>query len=211
MFQCAILAQEFGTRLHYPTTDNVTFWDSKQAEVVPACRVEPTGSEDVASIIHTLVQTSCRFAIRSGGHTRERDDSNSDGGVTIDLRQIRTADVSTDRSRVRLGTGHTLVSAYSALEPYNLTFLGGRVDTVGVAGFTLGGGLSNLSPKFGLAMDNVFEYEVRRSVHTDYMRNMLNPLPRSFSRTPPSSPLAKLRTLIYTGRSAGAVAITSAS
>ncbi|KAH6612421.1 FAD binding domain protein [Boeremia exigua] len=157
---CEILAQSFGSRLHYPANDNATFWDSKQAEVVPACRVEPTGTEEVASVLKTLVQTSCKFAIRSGGHTRERNDANSDGGVTIDLRQIRDVEPSADRSRIRLGTGHVLVSSYRAAESEGLMFLGGRVDSVGVAGFTLGGGLSNFSPRYGLAMDNVFEYEM---------------------------------------------------
>jgi FAD/FMN-containing dehydrogenase len=110
--------------------------------------------------LRILVDTFCRFAVRSGGHTRERNDANSVGGVTIDLRQILDVQVSADRSRIRLGTGHVLLSSYSAVEHEGLMFIGGRVDSVGVAGFTLGGGLSNFSPRYGLAMDNVFEYEV---------------------------------------------------
>jgi len=54
-----------------------------------------------------------------------------------------------------------LRDAYAALEPFNLANLGGRTADVGLGGYTIGGGLSALSPKFGLALDNVFEYEVR--------------------------------------------------
>ncbi|BCR83307.1 uncharacterized protein ACHE_10709S [Aspergillus chevalieri] len=62
--------------------------------------------------------------------------------------------------RVKLGAGHTLHSAYENLERYNLTTLGGRAASVGLGGYTLGGGLSHLSPAYGLAKDNVFEYEI---------------------------------------------------
>ena len=102
----------------------------------------------------------CRFAVKGGGHAREKDDSNSVGGVTIDLQQMQSVEISSDRNKVSLGAGHTLVSAYTALEKEGLTFIGGRAASVGIAGFTLGGGFSNVSPRYGLAMDNVFEYEV---------------------------------------------------
>lgn len=123
--------------------------------------MQPLYTEDVSYIIQTLVDQRCRFAVKGGGHSREKDDSNSAGGVTIDLQLMRSVKLSEDKTQVRLGAGHTLYSAYLELEKYDLTFLGGRADSVGIAGFTLGGGYSNLSPKYGLAMDNVFEYEVR--------------------------------------------------
>ena len=82
------------------------------------------------------------------------------GGVTIDLQRMRSIYISTDRETVKLGSGHTLRSLYHGLDQHNLTTLGGRAGSVGLGGYTLGGGLSHLSPKFGLAMDNVFEYEV---------------------------------------------------
>lgn len=122
--------------------------------------MQPLYTEDVSYIIRTLVDQNCRFAVKGGGHSREKDDSNSAGGVTIDLQLMRSVKLSDDQTQVRLGAGHTLYSAYTALEKDGLTFIGGRVDSVGIGGFTLGGGYSNLSPRYGLAMDNVFEYEV---------------------------------------------------
>lgn len=73
---------------------------------------------------------------------------------------MKSTDVSPDQTRARFGAGHTLFSTCKSLEKYNLTTLGGRADTVGLWGYTLGGGLSHLSPVYGLAKDNVFEYEV---------------------------------------------------
>ena len=40
-----------------------------------------------------------------------------------------------------IGAGLIWDDVYAALEPYNVTVVGGRVTGVGVAGFTLGGGL----------------------------------------------------------------------
>lgn len=98
--------------------------------------------------------------MKGGGHARDPDDSISAGGVTIDLEKMRSIQVAGDRSRVKLGGGHVLYSLYPGLENYNLTTLGGRVADVGLGGYALGGGFSSLSPAYGLAMDNIFEYEV---------------------------------------------------
>lgn len=169
--QCTDLEKQFGSRLRYPWDDDYLFWDTKQQDYKPACRVQPLSSSDVSYILQTVVQNNCFFAVKSGGHAREHDDSNSVGGVTIDLQLMRSVHISSSGSesendkdhvnqQVTLGAGHVLLSAYTALEEHGLTFLGGRADSVGLGGYTLGGGYSNLSPKYGLAMDNVFEYEV---------------------------------------------------
>lgn len=140
---------------------NWSIWDEKQREVKPACRVEPSGSTDVAKILEIVTTHWCRFAVKGGGHAQAIDASNSIGGVTIDLHKMDRVDIVDDQTRAYLGSGLVLGEAYGALEPHNLTFVGGRVADVGVAGFTIGGGVSNLSPQYGLAVDNVFEYEVR--------------------------------------------------
>ncbi|CAH0046905.1 unnamed protein product [Clonostachys solani] len=158
---CQELSFRFGLALHFPKDDiDWSIWDEKQREVTPACRVEPSSTADVSEILELLTTHWCRFAVKGGGHAQAVDASNSVGGVTIDLHRMDRVDISQDRTRANLGPGLVLGEAYSALEPYNLTFVGGRVADVGVPGFTLGGGISNLSPQYGLALDNVFEYEV---------------------------------------------------
>lgn len=42
----------------------------------------------------------------------------------------------------------------------NLSVVGGRADTVGVAGLTTGGGISYFSGRYGLVCDNVVNYEI---------------------------------------------------
>ncbi|KAF4314142.1 putative FAD binding domain protein [Botryosphaeria dothidea] len=158
---CTQLSETFAPAFHYPDRDNFTIWDAKQQEVRPACRVEPSSASDVARILSILTDKSCRFAVKGGGHSRHIDDSNSVGGVTIDLDRIHGVEIAADGTRARVGGGATTLQVYSALELRNLSFVGGRVDTVGIGGFTLGGGTSPFSNKYGWALDNVYEYETK--------------------------------------------------
>lgn len=158
--KCSRLTRNSEYIAHFPGNGNFSVWDAKQQNVRSACRVEPRSPEDVSTILGVLVDTSCDFAVKSGGHAQNPDDSVSVGGVTIDLQRMRATEVFPDRTRVKLGAGHVLHSVYTDLEKYNLTTLGGRAASVGLGGYTLGGGLSHLSPMYGMAKDNVFEYEL---------------------------------------------------
>lgn len=146
--------------MHYPETDTVEYWDQKQQLAGPACRIEPANSGDVSEVLGIVVKKACPFAIKGGGHSRELNDSNSAGGVTIDMASMRKTEVLADSAGVVLGAGHDVETAVQDLGELNLTFVMGRVNSVGLGGFILGGGQGDLGSKYGLAMDNVFEYEV---------------------------------------------------
>jgi FAD/FMN-containing dehydrogenase len=107
-----------------------------------------------------LVRNWCRFAVKGGGHSRAVDASNSVGGVTIDMNKMNAIVPTQDRSRAKLGAGLTLGQVYKGLEKYGVSNVGGRVEGVGLAGFTMGGGFSSLGPRWGFAVDNVWEFEV---------------------------------------------------
>lgn len=100
-------------------------------------------------------------------------------GVAIDLGSLSATKLSGDKTIASVGPGAGWGSVYDALDPYNLTVVGGRSNSVGVGGFTLGGkfsscfilpkltslfvsvaGISNQSPRHGFASDNVVNYEV---------------------------------------------------
>lgn len=158
--QCAQLTTLFGSAVHYPGNDSFTIWDAKQQEVHPACRTEPSSAFDVASLLDVLVDHWCYFSVKGGGHSRNAGDSNSVGGVTVDLDRLNQIQVLDNGTKARVGGGANSVQVYHALESHNLSFVGGRVGSVGMGGFTLGGGTSPFSNKYGWSLDNVFEYEV---------------------------------------------------
>lgn len=128
--------------------------------------MEPSSADDVARTLGVLVDNWCRFAVKGGGHSRHPDDSNSVGGVTIDLGRLISVEPSEDGSRARVGGGADSGRVFGALAERNLSFVGGRVASVGIGGFTTGGGTSPFSNKYGWALDNVYEYEVRDPSHS---------------------------------------------
>ncbi|KAI9035692.1 FAD-binding oxidoreductase [Aspergillus affinis] len=156
---CSELSSTFGPAFHWPHNDNFTIWDAKQQEAHPACRVEPSSAQDVASILDILVGHWCYFSVKGGGHSRNPEDSNSVGGVTVDLNRLSSVEVLLGGTKARIGGGATTLQVYRALEAHNLSFVGGRVGSVGMGGFTLGGGTSPFSNKYGWSLDNVYEYE----------------------------------------------------
>lgn len=159
------MSQEFGSALYYGNNDpTFVIWDQKQQEAMPACRVVPTTTDEVATALEIVTANWCRFAVKGGGHSPIVDASNSVGGVTIDLSSLDHIELASDLSWADAGPGLVLSDMYLYLEPYNLTNIGGRVADVGLPGYTIGGGISNLAPQYGLAVDNVFEYTVRAHI-----------------------------------------------
>ncbi|CAF4187182.1 unnamed protein product, partial [Adineta steineri] len=60
---------------------------------------------------------------------------------------------------VDVGPGLVWDDVYDELQPYNISVIGGRVTSVGVGGYLLGGGYSWKTNQYGLGIDNILEYE----------------------------------------------------
>ncbi|KAI1767900.1 putative FAD-binding oxidoreductase [Hypoxylon sp. FL1150] len=161
---CNHLATIHGNRTIEPTaasyealsTEN---W-SQTVWAKPACIVQPSCAEELASMVSTLVDWDVKFAVRSGGHSVVPGAANIQGGVLIDMSQFDTVEYDADKSVVAVGSGLRWKEVYTSLDPYNVTVVGGRVLEVGVGGLTLGGGLSYLADLYGFVCDNVVNYEV---------------------------------------------------
>ncbi|KAG8724004.1 hypothetical protein FRC09_000812 [Ceratobasidium sp. 395] len=116
--------------------------------------------------LQIVAKTSTPFGIRSGGHATNPGFS-STPGVQIALFKLsevtyHAAPLSADGSvgAVDIGSGLIWDDVYAALEPYNVTVVGGRATGIGVGGFTLGGGYSWLSNQYGLTIDTVVAFQV---------------------------------------------------
>lgn len=83
------------------------------------------------------------------------------GGVLIALTKIKTLEIAEDKKSVLVGPGLRWGDVYSYTRPHNVFVVGGRITSVGVPGFLLGGGISYLGSRWGFGMDNVEEFEVR--------------------------------------------------
>ncbi|GFF87726.1 bifunctional solanapyrone synthase [Aspergillus udagawae] len=137
-----------------------SYWSAQQEEVRPYCIFKPSLNTDVSILVLLSRYTGCPFAIKSGGHAAFAGASSIQGGITVLLKDMNAITLNKDRSVVSVGPGNVWVQVYSALEPYGLAAIGGRVSTIGVGGLTTGGGISYYSNLYGFACDNVQSFEV---------------------------------------------------
>lgn len=78
--------------------------------------------------------------VKSGGHTMNPGFS-STPGVQIALSRFNQVFYDASAQTVDVGPGQIWDDVYAALEPYNVTVVGGRTAGVGVGGLLLGGGM----------------------------------------------------------------------
>lgn len=69
-------------------------------------------------------------------------------------------DVTIEGPAVTIGAGAQMWDVYSATDAINQTIVGGGGKSVGIGGYITGGGHSILSPRYGLAADQVLQMEM---------------------------------------------------
>ncbi|MCJ1383197.1 hypothetical protein MMC17_006310 [Xylographa soralifera] len=133
---------------------------SATAWASPTCIGQPSNVSEVQAMVRVLTKNKVNFAIRSGGHMPSPGAGNINNGVLIDLSQFNQVVYDPGHSLATIGAGQQWGNVYSQLDHYNVTVVGGRVLDVGVAGLILGSGLSYLSDLYGVACDNVVNFQV---------------------------------------------------
>ncbi len=83
-----------------------------------------------------------------------------DGGIVIDLSQMKAANVDPAARRVTIEGGALLADLDAATQAHGLATPVGINSTTGLAGLTLGGGFGWLSRKHGMTIDNLESAEV---------------------------------------------------
>lgn len=81
-------------------------------------------------------------------------------GIVIDLSDMPSEGLSSDRSSITVSPAAKWDDLYELLDPLNLTVVGGRVAGVGVGGLALGCGISYVSARHGFACDSVENFQV---------------------------------------------------
>jgi FAD/FMN-containing dehydrogenase len=134
---------------------------SQTAWLSPTCVILPDTREDVSIAIKAVRFFSSRFSVRSGGHSPNPGHSTlNTPGILIDLHRLNQISISNDRKIATLGPGARWGDVYAALDPYDVSVLGARIPHVGVGGTLLGGGFFHFSGQFGMAADNIQNFEV---------------------------------------------------
>src|SRR3954447_17092683 len=123
-----------------------------------ALTVEATTAADVRGAVLTARARGLRVAVRATGHGTLAEPSPDT--LLIDTSGMRSVLVDPDRQTARVGPGATWGDVIEAAAPFGLTPVSGTNATVGVTGFTFGGGHGFLSRKHGLAADNLLRAEI---------------------------------------------------
>jgi FAD/FMN-containing dehydrogenase len=125
----------------------------------PAIIARCVGTADVASAVNFAREHDVLVAIRGGGHN-VAGNAVCDGGLMIDLSQMRSVHVDPKARRARAAGGATWGDFDAETQAFGLATTGGLISDTGVAGLTLGGGIGWLLPSYGLACDNLTSVDV---------------------------------------------------
>lgn len=138
-----------------------SYW-SAAAQLTPWCIVQPSSAHEVSTALLALLgaDPQCGIAVRSGGYTQYAGAAGIVEGVTIDLGNMNGTAYHPESRTASLQPGARWSQVYAILEPLGVTVAGGRTGSVGVAGITLGGGISFYSAKKGMICDGVIGFEV---------------------------------------------------
>jgi FAD/FMN-containing dehydrogenase len=125
----------------------------------PAVIIRPTNADEVARVVRLAAETGLELAVRSGGHS-VAGHSVVEGGIVLDLADMRAIDIDVANRTAWAQTGLTAGAYTSAAGTYGLATGFGDTGSVGIGGITLGGGIGYLARKRGLTIDNLLAAEV---------------------------------------------------
>lgn len=91
-------------------------------------------------ILNVSKAYQCHFAVLAGGTSPFRHASNSEGGITIDMRRMKSVQlIDEDLLHVKVGAGAVWADVYRELDQRNMSATGTRNSLTGVTGSVLGG------------------------------------------------------------------------
>jgi hypothetical protein len=144
--------------------DDARFHEARRAwnltiDQRPAAVAFPESPQDVAAVVLLAREFGLRVAAQGTGHSAGPLGSLED---TILLKTERMPEVSVDPARrtARVEAGTVWLDVVQAAAQHGLAALAGSSPDVGVIGYTLGGGLSFLGRRYGVAANHVRAIEL---------------------------------------------------
>jgi FAD/FMN-containing dehydrogenase len=135
-------------------TPNLTNDGSRPQIIVRAAK-----PEDVAATVRFARSQGRPLAVRSGGHSVPAYNM-VDGGIVVDLAQLRGVTIDQESGIARVGPGANSGALMAAGHAYGLALTTGDTSTVGLGGLTTGGGIGFMVRRFGLTIDSLVAAQV---------------------------------------------------
>lgn len=125
----------------------------------PALIARCAGVADVIQAVNFARDNHLLVSVRGGGHNITGYAVN-DGGIVIDLSQMKSVHVDLAKSTARAEAGLTWGEYNYETQAFGLASTGGVVSTTGISGLSLGGGLGWLMSKHGLTCDTLLSADI---------------------------------------------------
>ncbi|MGI8331724.1 FAD-binding oxidoreductase [Actinomadura scrupuli] len=122
----------------------------------PVIVAEAAGPADVRAAVLTAREHGLPFAVQATGHGTV---TPADGGLLLKTSRMASVRVDPRRRTATAGPGALWSDVITAAAPFGLAPLSGT-PSIGVTGYTLGGGTGWLSRKYGFAADSLVRAEV---------------------------------------------------
>jgi FAD/FMN-containing dehydrogenase len=125
----------------------------------PAVIVRVADAADVARVIGYAREHGLELAVRGGGHSNAGH-STTDGGIVLDLRDMKDIEIDVEGRTAWAESGVTAFEFSSAVGAHGFAVGFGDTGSVGIGGITLGGGVGLLVRKYGLTIDDLLAAEI---------------------------------------------------
>ena len=125
----------------------------------PALVALPADADDVRAVVEFAIRAGLKVAPQGTGHNAAAIASLEDT-ILVSTQQMRGVEIDPEAETARVQAGTLWLEVSEAATPHDLFPLSGSSPDVGVVGYTLGGGLSWLSRKHGLAANSVTAIEL---------------------------------------------------
>lgn len=134
-------------------------WDP-QTNRFPKVFVFAQRTQDVANAIRWARRNNIPIRPRSGRHALEGNLSQVNGGIVIDVSEMKNIKLNKTSGTVVVETGNRVGRIVDKLARQGFIAPFGDSPTVGIGGITLGGGIGPLQRTIGLISDNLLELEM---------------------------------------------------
>ena len=123
----------------------------------PAAIVYCTSTEQVAHVVNVAnANKEYPLRVKSGGHDHEAESSET-GAILIDFKHMNNYEIDTEKMEIRIEPGIRFKDIIPDLDRNNVSIPHGTCETVGVFGFTLGGGWGPWTRLHGMCCEHLVE------------------------------------------------------
>jgi hypothetical protein len=126
----------------------------------PAMVALPETAADVAAIVSYAAAAGLRVAVQGTGHGAAARGGELSDSILLKMERMRGIEIDSANRSARVEAGVVWAEVAGAAAEHGLAALAGSSPDVGVVGYTLGGGLSWLGRRYGLAASNVLSVEI---------------------------------------------------